>query len=73
MDLELIESLLQAICGEGRFADAPAIGDGAPPDVRGAILVFLPGWDEIMRLKERLEASLPASRWAQSRFQGPEA
>lgn len=27
------------------------------------MLVFLPGWDEIMRLKERLETSFPASRY----------
>jgi ATP-dependent RNA helicase DHX36 len=31
--------------------------------VQGAVLVFLPGWDDIMRLKDRLEASLPATRW----------
>lgn len=23
----------------------------------GAVLIFLPGWDEIVRLKDRLEAS----------------
>jgi ATP-dependent RNA helicase DHX36 len=62
VDLDLIERLLQAICCEGPFAASPAASRGAAPDVAGAILVFLPGWDEIMRLKDRLETSLPSSR-----------
>ena len=62
VDLDLIVLLLQFICREGNFRDAPLEGEVAPP--QGAVLVFLPGWDEIMRLKESLEgpSTLPASR-----------
>lgn len=45
-------------------ADAGAAA-AAGPQIMGAILVFLPGWDEIVRLKDKLEGS-PAfggSRW----------
>lgn len=63
VDLDLIERLLQAICCEGPFATLPAGSKGTSSDVAGAILVFLPGWDEIMRLKDRLETSLSSSRW----------
>ncbi|KAK9835371.1 hypothetical protein WJX81_005267 [Elliptochloris bilobata] len=52
VDLELVQSLLEHICGEGHFARP---GEAAP--TLGAVLIFLPGWDEIMRLKDRLESS----------------
>lgn len=48
MDLELIEKLI-AYIHDSRGGD---IGPNQP----GAVLVFLPGWDEINRLKERLQA-----------------
>jgi HrpA-like RNA helicase len=60
VDVGLIETLLQYICGEGPFRGAPG---GARPqqaaagEAQGAVLVFLPGWDEIIRLKEALEGS----------------
>lgn len=52
---------------EGPFkkpADAAAAAGG--PQIMGAILVFLPGWDEIVRLKDKLEGSpaFGSSRWA---------
>eukprot|EP00873_Tetraselmis_striata_P025125 jgi/Tetstr1/445389/TSEL_033175.t1 len=52
VDLQLIEQLILAVCGEAHGAEEAAaqVGDGA-------ILVFLPGWDEIIRLKETLTAS----------------
>lgn len=55
VDLQLIEELLKYICGEGKFraAAAAAQTEGS----LGAILIFLPGWDEIIRLKDRLEGS----------------
>ena len=42
-----------------------AAAAAAGPQVLGAVLVFLPGWDEIMRLKEKLESSpaFGSSRW----------
>lgn len=54
---------------EGPFkkpADAAAAAGG--PQIMGAILVFLPGWDEIVRLKDKLEGSpaFGSSRWAAS-------
>ncbi|GAB4819950.1 hypothetical protein N2152v2_006996 [Parachlorella kessleri] len=73
VDIDLIESLLNYICDEGTFRPAPQQqqrGDQQLQDqqqqesgaanggsVLGAVLVFVPGWDEIMRLKERLEGS----------------
>ncbi len=62
VNITLIESLLSYICEEGQFRRAPAPngggGGGAGAGaIMGAVLVFLPGWDEIMRLKDRLEAS----------------
>lgn len=50
VDIELIHSLLCYICEQSG-------GSGEGGSVLGAVLVFLPGWDEIMRLKDRLEAS----------------
>jgi hypothetical protein len=56
VDLILIERLLEFICREGAFRDAPLpAGQAEPP--KGAVLVFLPGWDEIARLKDALETS----------------
>jgi ATP-dependent RNA helicase DHX36 len=72
VDLGLLEALLCYICGAGPFAPAAAAaakakanGGGAgaaaaaadPAVPLGAVLIFLPGWDEIVRLKERLERS----------------
>ncbi|KAL4451226.1 hypothetical protein ABPG77_009298 [Micractinium sp. CCAP 211/92] len=69
VDLGLTEALLQYICQEGPFrkpaggaADEAAEGGQA----LGAVLIFLPGWDEIVRLKDRLEGS-PA--FGSSRYQ----
>lgn len=68
VDLGLIELLLQFICGEGKFGRVSmAEGEAAAaPPPGGAVLVFLPGWDEIMRLRESLEShpTFPASRHA---------
>ncbi|BDA50474.1 3'-5' RNA helicase YTHDC2 [Coccomyxa sp. Obi] len=50
VDLALIEALLMYICGEGPYRRAEE-QDAA----LGAVLIFLPGWDEIIRLKEQLE------------------
>lgn len=55
VDLGLIEELLKFICGSGSQSslhDIPQASQEA-----NAILVFLPGWDEIIRLKEKLENS----------------
>lgn len=62
VDLELIELLLQYICREGKFRSARlAEGQAGPPD--GAVLVFLPGWDEISQLLRALDSpSFPKSR-----------
>ena len=59
VDLGLIEALLAYVCGEGRFAagGADGAGGGGASAFLGAVLVFLPGWDEIARLKDRLDAS----------------
>ena len=62
VDLALIEGLLAYVCGEGRFGLDRATPGGPLADAGfssglGAVLVFLPGWDEISRLKERLESS----------------
>ncbi|KAL4422956.1 hypothetical protein ABPG75_009153 [Micractinium tetrahymenae] len=69
VDLGLIEALLQYICEEGPFkkpGDTAAAVAAAGPQILGAILIFLPGWDEIVRLKDRLESS-PA--FGSSRYQ----
>ena len=55
MDLDLIEMLLMFICGEGAFRSGDTAA--APGSAMGAVLVFLPGWDEIIRLKDKLEQS----------------
>lgn len=56
VDLDLIEALLSYICGEGKFAQGAqqAQQDAA---AQGAVLIFFPGWDEIIRMKEKLESS----------------
>jgi ATP-dependent RNA helicase DHX36 len=56
VDLLMIRSLLEFVCGEGKFKEGSVVGmDG---DTSGdAVLIFLPGWDEIVRLKELLESS----------------
>ena len=63
VDLGLIELLLQFICREGKFGGV-AVAEGGAAAPGGAVLVFLPGWDEIMRLRESLEnhSTFPASR-----------
>ncbi|EFN52009.1 hypothetical protein CHLNCDRAFT_139551 [Chlorella variabilis] len=69
VDVDLIHLLLMYACQEGVFkkTDAEAAAAAAAgPQVLGAVLVFLPGWDEIMRLKEKLESS-PA--FGSSRYQ----
>lgn len=65
MDIALIESLLSYICEEGAFQREGSTSSVSGGSVMGAVLVFLPGWDEIMRLKDRLEAShwFGGSRW----------
>lgn len=56
VDVDLIESLLCFIYGERHLkkkkkeSQSPFFGFSD-----GAVLVFLPGWDEILRLKDRLE------------------
>ncbi|KAL3133848.1 hypothetical protein ABBQ32_008317 [Trebouxia sp. C0010 RCD-2024] len=50
VDIFLIVTLLQYICGEGAYQREEEGGL-----MLGAVLVFLPGWDEIIRLKEQLE------------------
>ena len=66
VDLDLIEQLLLYICGEGPFATPPGGGGGSVgggvggpggKEALGAVLIFLPGWDEIVRLKDKLEGS----------------
>ena len=64
VDLGLIEELLLVICGEKKHSIS---GNGANKIVEhaiagveqdaNAILIFLPGWDEITRLKDALEQS----------------
>ncbi|RWS31417.1 putative ATP-dependent RNA helicase YTHDC2-like protein [Leptotrombidium deliense] len=44
VDIKLILALLQKICLEGDFS--------TPDEAKGAILVFLPGYDEIVNLRE---------------------
>eukprot|EP00803_Ostreobium_quekettii_P011048 evm.model.scf_1675.3 EVM.evm.TU.scf_1675.3 scf_1675:21405-33493(+) len=51
VDLDLIHRLLMYICGEGQYRQ-----DRKDLNIpMGAVLVFMPGWDEIMRMKSRLE------------------
>lgn len=49
IDTSLIERLLRKIC--------TTTTAGISPDHRGSILVFLPGWEDITRTRECLEAS----------------
>lgn len=53
--MELMERLLMFICGEGPWC-TPETDQERQQDP-GAILIFLPGWDEILRLKLRLTKS----------------
>ena len=59
VDLDLIELLLCYICGEGQFQRRNEVSTrhDADKEILGAILIFLPGWDEIIRLKDKLESS----------------
>ncbi|KAL0028223.1 hypothetical protein WJX79_002624 [Trebouxia sp. C0005] len=50
VDLFLIVTLIKYICGEPPYNREEEGGL-----ILGAVLVFLPGWDEIIRLKEQLE------------------
>ncbi|KAL0045428.1 hypothetical protein WJX82_006305 [Trebouxia sp. C0006] len=50
VDLFLIVTLIKHICGEPPYSRKEEGGL-----ILGAVLVFLPGWDEIIRLKEQLE------------------
>jgi HrpA-like RNA helicase len=43
--------------GGAQDAAAAAAASGGGPQVMGAVLVFLPGWDEIVRLKDKLEGN----------------
>lgn len=49
IDTRLIERLLRKIC--------TTVTAGISPDYLGSILVFLPGWEDITRTRECLEAS----------------
>ena len=55
VDLDLIEALLSYICGEGKFGAQQAQQETTGQ--QGAVLIFFPGWDEIIRMKEKLESS----------------
>ena len=56
VDLDLIASLLHFLCShESDLSQLEGLGSAD----EGAILVFLPGWDEIMRLRELLESQPP--------------
>ncbi|KAI8103615.1 hypothetical protein M9435_004950 [Picochlorum sp. BPE23] len=60
VDIGLIEELLLFVCGEKRQGKAVEGLDAAISAVESdasAILIFLPGWDEIMRLKDALDQS----------------
>lgn len=50
VDLDLLEALLEYVCGDGRHKSVEDV-------LEGAVLVFMPGWDEIIRMKEKLQAS----------------
>lgn len=50
VDLDLLEALLEYVCGDGRHASGEDV-------LQGAVLVFMPGWDEIIRMKEKLANS----------------
>ena len=49
IDINLIERLIRKIC--------TSTTAGIPPEPEGSILIFLPGWEEITRTRECLEAS----------------
>ena len=56
VDLELIASLLRFLCShESDLGQLNGLGSAD----EGAVLVFLPGWDEISRLRELLESQPP--------------
>jgi len=60
VDLDLIEALLSYISGEGRFSTSAETKNSAEESQKsqqGAVLIFFPGWDEIIRMKEKLESS----------------
>lgn len=60
VDIGLIEELLLFVCGEKRQGQTVKGLDAAISAVdsdASAILIFLPGWDEIMRLKDALDQS----------------
>ena len=56
VDIGLIEALLSYVCGEGKFGKENG-DDDDDGQRQGAVLLFFPGWDEIIRMKERLESS----------------
>jgi HrpA-like RNA helicase len=58
VDLDLIEKVIVRI-----HTGRPGHGDIAPGEP-GAVLVFLPGWDEISRLRDRLAAHPALARTA---------
>ncbi len=56
VDLDLIASLLRFLCShDSDLSQLKGLGNAD----EGAVLVFLPGWDEIMRLRELLESQYP--------------
>ena len=54
--LPLYNGCWSFFAGRASFRDAPLPASEAELP-KGAVLVFLPGWDEISRLKEALESS----------------
>ena len=54
VDLQLIHRLLLYICEEGMYRREEGRQEEAAIPM-GAVLVFMPGWDEIIRMKVRLE------------------
>ena len=60
--LPLQQQQAQAAAAAVAAASSNGSGEGV---IMGAILIFLPGWDEIVRLKEKLESSAAfgGSRW----------
>ena len=55
--LLLQEGVFDRPGGAQEAAAAAAAASGGGPLVMGAVLIFLPGWDEIVRLKDKLEAN----------------
>lgn len=53
VDLDLIAALVRYV----------TTGDGGRPLIDGALLVFLPGWDDISRLKDTLEQAGGDALW----------